>query len=320
MAKKLKRTNTKTMKRNSIDDEIDRESLRGLQGPMGCRGCKGHKGSLGPAGKIGCPGPPGPPGGPGPRGTIGHRGPKGFAGPHGPPGPLGPCGVRGLKGHKGPPDGPPGCPGPQGPKGVRGDRGHEGPKGPEGDAGVQGPDGIVGAPGPIGISGEDGEFGEDGLPGNVGCSGGPGIDGDPGNIPNNFTFYILKLNKISSTGANMGEHKLTDVGSFGVYYDSLSESSAVNVDFCIDYQAMKNELKVIVSTSKCIIDQVWGLIPFYTQPNHKTSRSNPTDIDAKCEMKNGKFRVETVFKNITEPLLTQGLIILIKIKWNISVQ
>jgi len=293
-----------------MDDETNQEAFRGPPGPMGCRGHRGYKGRLGPAGKIGPPGPHGPPGPKGPPGSIGKRGPKGLAGSLGPRGPPGPCGVPGPKGHKGPSDGPEGCPGPIGDKGPRGDKGLDGPKGTQGDAGIQGPEGIVGPPGSIGVCGEDGEFGEDGPQGCDGDPGAPGIGGEPGNIPNNFTFYILKLNKIPPILA-VGEQKpIIELGSFGVYYDSLSESSAVNVEFHIARPAM-NELEVIFTTDQ-LIDQVYGLIPFYTQPNHKTSRSDPTDI--------GAVSGETVFKNITAPLWTQGLIILIKFKWNISVQ
>jgi len=299
----------------SISEQNDLEFFRGPPGPIGCRGYKGHKGRLGPAGEIGPPGYRGPPGPVGPPGPIGKRGPKGLVGCIGLRGPPGPCGPPGPRGFKGPSDGPEGCPGPDGEPGPRGDKGPQGPKGTQGDAGIQGLDGIVGPPGPPGICGEDGEFGEDGP---VGCPGDPGesgAKGPAGNIANNFTFYILKLNKVLPSTGGTGT-SITTLGSEGLFFDSLTGTATPNVDFFVS-RPSATKLQVTFFAD-AVVDQIYGTIPFYNSPNMsnqaftKISTGFPVDINS--------VSGSTIFDNVSNAVLTIGLIILIKIKWNISVQ
>lgn len=295
---------------------MSRRNLSEYAGPpgiMGCRGPPGHKGRNGPAGEMGPPGIRGPPGPHGPHGPLGKKGAKGLAGCMGKRGPPGIKGPPGPPGPTGPNTGPQGCPGPDGPPGPQGNKGDQGGKGPQGDAGPQGLLGIGGPCGPCGILGEDGEPGSDGEPGPDGNIGVPGPQGPPGNIPNNFTFYILKLNDIigapavttGATGAGIDVY-----GSQGLFYDSLPQTSTPSVDFFINRPA-PNQLEVNIITNS-LIKTFFGVIPFYDQ----AIDLNSGEANVSSDRKTGNV----LFRGVTGVQWIQGLIILVKIKWDTSVQ
>ena len=100
---------------------------------------------------------------------------------------------------------------------------------------------------------------------------------------------------------------INTLGSVGVFYDSVPTAEMPNVEFFIARSAI-DELQVTFFTD-VVVDQVYGTIPFYTQPFQNPVMSFPVDINAAGG--------STVFPNVLEALWTQGLIILIKLKWNI---
>lgn len=301
----------------SKDKEMDNSSIiknyEGCPGPMGYRGPDGYKGRAGPAGEMGPPGRRGPPGPPGPPGELGRRGTKGMPGRMGCRGPPGIRGPPGPPGPTGPSDGPQGCPGIEGPPGERGDKGEQGGKGYQGDAGPQGFDGIDGIIGPRGICGEDGEVGLEGLRGCDGDIGDPGPQGPPGNVPNNFTFYILKLNDITGALPVTGGTgtSIDSVGSEAVFYDSLPPASTPTSSFFIS-RPTTNELQVNVFSDK-IINTFFGHIPFYDQENVSINMGDSVVVL-------GSTSGSVIFRGVPESQWMQGLIILIKIKWDTSVQ
>lgn len=299
---------------NTLQTKSAPEEYTGVSGQIGLRGPPGHKGARGPAGPEGKPGPCGLPGPCGAPGTIGLRGPKGLAGCLGPQGPPGPPGIPGCKGPIGPEDSPPGCPGMDGLPGCRGDKGEPGPAGLQGDAGPQGhdgPDGLLGNPG---VCGEDGDFGEDGLkgcPGNPGDSGGPG---PAGNIANNFTFYLLKLNNITGAiGTGPTGVNVNTLGSKAVIYNSVPDGSAPNVDFLVA-RPTPTELQVNINASKIFVE-LFGTLPYYQLETQNLIEGFPSTLSLGSG-ESGFVR----FPGVTETLWLQGLIILIKIKWSLGVQ
>jgi len=295
-------------------DSACSERYIGVPGAMGHRGPRGHKGRMGPAGPEGPPGCRGLPGKPGPVGPMGSRGPKGLAGCLGRRGPPGPCGPPGPPGPTGPSDGPQGCPGINGAPGERGRKGDQGSRGFQGDAGLQGFDGIDGVCGPRGVCGEDGAVGLEGL---RGCDGDPGAVGAPGpagNIPNNFTFYILKLNNITGplpilpgvTGAS-----INSIGSQGLFYDSLPITETATANFFIS-RPSATELQVNVFANG-LFDELYGLIPYYDKPNTLINEGEPS-----TEITSPSTSGNIMFEGVAGCSWTQGLIILVKIKWNIN--
>jgi hypothetical protein len=246
---------------------------------------------------------------------MGHRGPKGLAGCIGRQGPPGPPGIPGPPGFPGPEDGPQGCPGPQGPPGGLGEKGDPGGKGFQGNAGPQGRDGPDGVCGPAGLVGEDGEFGEVGTVGNRGPQGNVGPEGDPGNVPFNFTFYTLKLNKIAgaiSIGATGGAGTpITTLGSEAIYYDSVPTLSTPSVQFNI-LRPSATQLEVVITASE-VISSFNGLIPFYTE-DFKDIQTGIAIFTV------GSKTGRLLFNNVTASNWVTGLFILVRIRWDRSVQ
>nr|QBK91746.1 MAG: collagen triple helix repeat protein [Pithovirus LCPAC304] len=310
-SKKCRFSKTKKM----LNKRKPNKALVGAPGPMGCRGPKGHKGRVGPAGEIGPPGYRGCFGPVGKIGPLGTRGPKGGPGCLGRRGPHGPHGPPGPPGPIGPSDGPQGCPGPDGAPGERGNKGEQGGAGFQGDAGVQGLIGVEGLFGTPGTCGEDGQAGLEGPRGCVGDSGTPGPKGPAGNIPNNFTFFILKFNKIAAaipigiTGTT--GTSIDSIGSTGLFYDSLPPASTPSISFFI-LRANTNEFQVNVVTD-AIIDTLFGVIPFYAEP--------AIDINnGESVVASGSTSGSVFFRGFPPIQWTQGLLILLKIKWDVSVQ
>jgi len=269
---------------------------------------------MGPAGPEGRPGPRGPPGLPGGLGMMGLRGSKGLAGCLGPQGPPGPVGIPGCRGPTGPKDSPQGCPGIDGPPGCRGDKGDPGPAGLQGDAGPQGfdgPDGLVGNPG---VCGEDGDLGE---PGPKGCPGDPGDPGGPGpagNVPNNFTFYLLKLNGITGAiGTGPTGVNISALGSQAITYDSVPDGATPTVDFLVA-RPTPTELQVNIDASEIFVE-LFGTLPYYQLEMQNLIEGFPSTLSLGSG-ESGFVR----FPGVTETLWLQGLIILIKIKWSLGVQ
>ena len=308
-SKKCRFSKTKKMLN---DCKQPKKALIGAPGPMGCRGPKGHKGRVGPAGEIGPPGYRGTFGPHGPGGPLGSRGPKGGPGCLGHRGPFGPHGPPGPPGPIGPSDGPQGCPGPDGPPGERGNKGEQGGRGFQGDAGLQGLDGVEGLFGIPGTCGEDGEAGLEGLRGCDGDSGTPGPKGPAGNVPNNFTFFILKLNKIiGAIPVGPVEISIDSIGSTGLFYDSIPPASTPSTSFFI-LRPDTNELQVNV-VADAIIDTLFGVIPFYDNPAIDINKGTSTVVL-------GSTSGNVLFEGLPAIQWTQGLIILLKIQWDSSVQ
>lgn len=290
------------------------DEYSGVVGQIGPRGPAGPKGCMGPAGPEGRPGPRGLPGQRGNPGPLGPRGPKGLMGTLGREGLPGPPGVPGCKGHAGPTDGPPGCPGIDGVPGCRGNKGDSGPGGLQGPAGPQGYDGPDGSVGNPGICGEDGDIGESGPKGCPGDPGDPGAQGPGGNVSNNFTFYLLKLNNITmAPGTGATGINIDTLGGQAVVYDSVPDSATPTVNFLIA-RPSGTELQVNIDASEIFID-LFGTIPYYQIPTQRI-KEGFSSTELLGSGTSGSVR----FSGVTEGLWVQGLIVLIKIKWTIGVQ
>ena len=99
------------------------------------------------------------------------------------------------------------------------------------------------------------------------------------------------------------------LGSTGTFYDSVPPVSTPTVEFFVLRPAM-DQLQVNFFVD-AVVDEAYGTLPYYDQPNTKIGFAF-SEVDA--------ISGSLLFENVLETLWTQGLIILVKLKWDISVQ
>jgi hypothetical protein len=124
-----------------------------------------------------------------------------------------------------------------------------------------------------------------------------------GNIANNFSFYVLKLNKLATNPLTSNPQPIEDVGSQAIFYDSLGTTPQVR--FSVSAPSM-TEIQVDISASERL-QRVFAVIAAYTTPAQSAQGVIERDIDS-----------TSVFLTIANLLSTTrklGLIIQVYIRW-----
>jgi hypothetical protein len=140
-----------------------------------------------------------------------------------------------------------------------------------------------------------------------------------GNVANNFSFYVLKLNKIDTNPLTSNPQPIEDVGSQAIFYDSTG--SLPRIQFSVSAPSM-TEIQVDISASEKL-QRAFAVIAAYSTAAQSAQGTVERNIDATSRREasvprsstGGATSVSLTIGNLLSTTRRLGLIIQVYIRW-----